>query len=118
MGGGDSESVYARCGMSTCESELKWFSHVERMGSGEFVKEVYESESEGPNQRERSLARLKVRVTEHLGEGGMSGRGVLEQARRECWDRGRWRGFCCGRSLGEHSPREQDVSAIDIDNDK
>ncbi len=51
------ESVYERCGMIACANgvncgvvewvkrhTLKWFGHVERMGSEEFVK-VYESET-------------------------------------------------------------------------
>ncbi len=51
------------------------------------MKKVYESELEGPNRRGRPLGRWKVRVEEYLGERGINGRGVLEQARRECWDR-------------------------------
>ncbi len=50
------------------------------------MKKVYESESEGPNRRGRPLGRCKDRVKEYLGEGGMNGRGRLEQARRKCWD--------------------------------
>ncbi len=99
MGGGNQiiESVYERCSMSACadgvncgvveevmSNMLKWFCHVEKMGSEEFVR-VYESELEGRNRRERALGRQKDRV-EYLGETG-----VLEQAKRECWDRERWR---------------------------
>ncbi len=82
------------------------FSHVERMGSGEFVKKVYESKSEGPNKRGRPLIRWKDRVEEYLGERGISGRGVLEQARRECDDRERWRLLCYGHPLGRRSQKE------------
>ncbi len=46
---------------------LKWFGHVERMWSEEFVK-VYESELEGPYRRGRPLGRWKDRVEEYLGE--------------------------------------------------
>ncbi len=74
---------HERCGMSTfgnrmrCvrsgvvervkRNTLKWFSHVERMGSEEFV-EAYESESEGPNRRGRLLGRWKDRMEEYLRE--------------------------------------------------
>ena len=119
------ESLYERCGMSTCgegvkcgvvewvkRNTLKWFGHVERMGSGEFLK-VYESESCGSNGRGRLLVGWRDRVGEYLGERGMSGRGVLEQARRECWDRERWRLVCRGHPLGGRSWRGQGVRAID-----
>ncbi len=39
-------------------------------------------------------------VEEYLRERGISGRGVVEQARRECLDRKRWKLFSCGHSLG------------------
>ncbi len=97
--GESNESVYERCGMSACVNEvnygvvewvkkntLKWFGHVERMGSEEFMKKVYESVLEGPNRRGRPLGKWKDRV-EYLQERGINRRGVLEQARRECWDR-------------------------------
>ncbi len=95
------------------EKHIEWFGQVERMGSGEFVEKGYESELESPNRRERPLARLKDRVEEYLGESGINGRGVLEAARRECGDRERWRLYCCGHPLGEHSQREQGIRAID-----
>ncbi len=69
---------------------LKLFSHVERMGREEFVK-VCDGEFEGPNRRGRPLGRWKDRMEEYLEERGMSGRGVLEEVRRKCWDRERWR---------------------------
>ncbi len=47
---------------------LKCFACVERMGSEEFVKIVYESELNGPNRRGRPLGRWKDRVEEYLGE--------------------------------------------------
>ncbi len=64
---------------------------MERMGSSEFVKKVHESELEGPNRRGRPLGGWKDRVEEYLGEKGINRRGVLHQARRECWDKERWR---------------------------
>ncbi len=60
------------------------------MGSGEFVR-VYESELKGPNRRGRPLGKWKDRLEDYLGERASNGRRVLEQARRECWGRERWR---------------------------
>ncbi len=41
---------------------MRWFGHIERMGSEEFVKKVYMSEGAGPNSRGRPLGRWKSRV--------------------------------------------------------
>ncbi len=104
----NNESVYERCGLSTCANEvncgvvewikrktLQWFGCVKRMGSGEF-KTVYESELEGHNRTGRPIRRWKDKVEEYLGKIGINGRGVLEEARRVCWDRERWKPFCRG----------------------
>ncbi len=77
---------------------LQWFGHVERMRSKEFVKKVYYSKLEGPNRKGRPLGRWKDRVEYFLGERSINGRGVLTEAKRECWDRERWRLFCRGDS--------------------
>ncbi len=90
------ESVYDRCVLNTCtngvkcrviewlkRNSLKWLGHVERMGSGEFVK-VYESESEGPNRRGKPLGKWKDKVQEYMGERGINGWRVLKQAKRKC----------------------------------
>ncbi len=74
------------CGMNTCANGVKcgvvawvkrntlnWFGHVERMGSGEFVK-VYESELKGPNRRGRPLGRWRDRVEVYLGQRAINGR--------------------------------------------
>ncbi len=73
-------SVYEKYGMSACaigvncgvvewvkRNILKWFNHVERMGSDEFVK-VYESEFESSNRRGRPIGRWKDRVEVYLKE--------------------------------------------------
>ncbi len=52
---------------------------------------MYESEVESPKRTGRPLGRWKDRVEEYLRERVINGRGVLEEARRECWDRERWR---------------------------
>ncbi len=73
------------------KNALKWFGHVKRMGSKEFVK-VFESKSEGPNKSGRPLGNGRIEWRSALErERGISGRRVLEQARKECWDRKRWR---------------------------
>ncbi len=56
--------------------------HVERMGSGEFVKKVYESDSEGPNRRGKPLGKWKDKVEKYLGEREINGRRVLKQAKK------------------------------------
>ncbi len=46
-------------------------------------------------------------------ERGATRRGGLDQARRECLDRERWRLFCRGHPLGGRSRRERGLRAID-----
>ncbi len=58
---------------------LKRSGHVERMGSAEFVKKVYESELEGPNRKGRPLGRWKDRVEEDLGDRGINVRECLNR---------------------------------------
>ncbi len=38
---------------------LRWFGHIERTNSEEFVRKVYVSEIEGPSRRGRPLGRWK-----------------------------------------------------------
>ncbi len=78
---------------------LRWFGHIERMGSEEFVKEVYVNDSDGPNSGGRPLGRRKDRVKEYMCESGAT-REWLDQAVRECLDRERWRLFCHGHLYG------------------
>ncbi len=62
---------------------LRWFGHIERKGSEEFVKKDYMSESVGPNSRGRPPGRWTDRVKEYLCErGAATGRGLV-QAKRE-----------------------------------
>ncbi len=51
-------------------SLLRWFGHIERMGSEEFVKKV--CESVGPDSRGRPLGRWKDRLKEYICETGAS----------------------------------------------
>ncbi len=117
--GDSNKSMYERSGMGSCVNEvnvgvvewvkintLRWFGHMERMGSEEFVKKVYMSESVGSNCRGRPPGRWRDRVKEYMCERDATRRGGLDQAKRECLDRERWRLFCCGHPLGEHSWRE------------
>ncbi len=92
---------------------LRWFGHIEGTGSEEFVKKVYVSESVGPSSRGRPLGRWRDRVKEYKCERGATRGGGLDQAKRECLDRERWRLFCRGHPLGECSRRERGVRAID-----
>ncbi|KAK3889856.1 hypothetical protein Pcinc_006182 [Petrolisthes cinctipes] len=121
--GESNESVYERCGMSEkaigieCgvvervkRNTLRWFGHVERIQSEEFVKKVYGSEVVGPGVRGRPPVRWQNRVKEYVKERNMRGRGGLDQVRRECWNRENWRHFCRGHPLGG---RERGVRAID-----
>ncbi len=93
-------------------STLRWFGHIERMGSEEFVKKVYLSSVKGTNRRRRSLVRWEDRVREYVNERGVRGN-VLDWAKREYMDRERWRSICRGHPLEGHSWRERGVRAID-----
>ncbi len=85
---------------------LRWFDHIERMKSDEYVKKVYVSEIECPNRRGRPLGRWKDMVKEYVSERGATREGRLEQARKEYLDSERWRLFCCGQPHEGHSLRE------------
>ncbi len=65
------------------------------MGSEEFVKKVYMSESVGPISK-RPAGRWRDRVKEYMCERGATSGERLDQAKRECLDRERWRLFCRG----------------------
>ncbi len=75
---------------------LRWFGYIERMGSEQFVKKVNASKSVGPHIRGRPPGRWRDRVKECMCERGATRVGKLDQARRECLDRERWRFFCRG----------------------
>ncbi len=77
--GVSNESVYESCGMGSrangvnCgvvewvkRNTLRWFGHIEKMGSEEFVKKIYMSESVGTNIRGRPLGRWRDRVKEYF----------------------------------------------------
>ncbi len=74
---------------------------------------VYESKLEGSDRRGRPLERWRDRVVGYLGERGINGREVLEEARRECWDRERWRLFCHDHPIRGYFQMERGVRAID-----
>ncbi len=82
------------------------------MGSEE-LKKVSMSESVGPNSRGRSPGMWRDRVKEYMCERGATRRGGLDQAKRECLDRERWRLFCRDHTLGECFWRERGIGAID-----
>ncbi len=82
------------------------------MESEEYVKTVYVRESVGPNRRGKSTGRWKDRVKEYMYERYYY-RGRLDQARRECLDRERWRLLCRVHSLERNFQRECSIRAID-----
>ena len=92
---------------------LRWFGHIDRMGSEEFVKKVYVSGSVGPNCRGRLPGRWRDRIKEYLCEIAATRGEGLDQTRRECLDREKWRHFYYGHTLGERSWRERGIRAID-----
>ncbi len=53
---------------------MRWFGHIERMGSEEFVKKVL-SESVGPNSRGKPPGRWRDRVKKYLCERFATRRG-------------------------------------------
>ncbi len=89
-------------------STLRWFGHFERMENEKFVKKVYLSGVEDSTRRVGPLGRLEDKVKGYLGERGVRRNG-LEQARRECMDKERWRSFGRGHPLGGHSRRKQEL---------
>ncbi len=64
---------------------------------------MYMSESVGSSSRDRLPGRWRERVKEYMCERGATRGGRLDQARRECLDRERWRLFWRGHSLGGRS---------------
>ena len=81
------------------------------MGSEEFVKKVYVSGSVDPNSRGRLPGRWRDRIKEYMCVRGATRGEGLDQRRRECLDREKWRHFYYGHTLGECSRRERGVSA-------
>ncbi len=90
--GESNENVYERCGMRShangvdCgivewvkRNTLRWFGHIERMRSEEFVKKVYMSESVDLSSRERPPGRLRDRAKKYMCERGATRGGGLDQ---------------------------------------
>ncbi len=70
---------------------MKWFGHMERMEESKMTRRVYMSEIEGRNVRGRPPVIWRDRVQEYVRERGEGSLRNLEQARRVCQDRERWR---------------------------
>ncbi len=70
------------------------------------------SESVDPNCRGRLPGRWRDRV-KRVHERDAARKGGLDQAKRECLDRERWRLFCRDHPLGGRSRRERGVRATD-----
>ncbi len=60
---------------------------------------VYMSEIEGENVRGRPPVKWRDRVQEYVRERGEGSLRNLEQGRRACQDRERWKLFCRGHPL-------------------
>ncbi len=59
-------------------NSLRWFAHIERMGSEEFVQKVYMSETVDPNSRGRPPRRWRDRVKEYMCGRGATRGGELD----------------------------------------
>ncbi len=123
--GKSNESTFEMCSMGThpngvnCgvvervkKNTLRFFGHIEEMKSEEFVKSAHEHDCES-NLRGKPLGRWKDRVKEYICENGATREGGLDQGRRECMDRERWRLFCCGHPVGGRFWSHQGIRATD-----
>ncbi len=82
--------VVKKCGVvEEVKRQTKWFGHMERMQEGKMTRRVYMSETEGVNVRGRPAVKWRDRV---------------QEAKRECPDRERWKLFCCGHPLVQWFP--------------
>ncbi len=112
MDGMRNKSVYERFGMchgdegkkrgvveEVKQQTLKWFGHMERMEESKMTRRVYASEIEGGNVRGRPPVKWRDRVQKYVRERGGGSLRNLEQARRVCQDRERWKLFCRGHPL-------------------
>ena len=97
--------VRERCGVgvdvleSVKENTLRWFGHMERMGSERMTKRVYESEVEGQRGRGRPRVRWKDGVERYMCEGGVG----WEEGCQLTEDRVAWRQFIRGHPFGDNS---------------
>ena len=57
-------------------NNLRWFGHIERKKSDEFVEKVYVSEIASPMRRGRPVVRWKDRVKEYMKELLIEGEGL------------------------------------------
>ncbi len=74
------------------------------------------SEIEGGNVRGRPPVKWRDRVQEYVRERGEGSLRNLEQARRECENRERWKLFCRGHPLvgAPRSRRQNEQNRIEI----
>ncbi len=70
-----------------------------RMEEGKMTRRVYVSEIEGEHVKGRPSVKWRDRVQKYVRERGEGSLRNLEQARRECQDREKWKLFCCGHPL-------------------
>ncbi len=93
--------VGKKCGVmeEVKQQTLKWLGHRERMEEGKMTRRIYRNEIEGGNIRRRPPVKWRYRVQEYVRERGERSLRNLEEARRECQDRERWKLFCHGHPL-------------------
>ncbi len=97
------EEVRERCGVdvdvleSVIRNTLRWFSHVEHMGSERLIKKVYESKVEGQRGRGKPRVRWKDGIERYMSEGGVG----WEEGRQLTGNRNVWRQFICGHHFGD-----------------
>ncbi len=72
---------------------------MERMKEGKLTRKVYMNEIDGGNVRGRPPVKWRDRVQEYVREKGEGSLRNLEQAKRGCHDRERWKLFCHGHPL-------------------
>ncbi len=77
------------------------------------IRRVYMSEIEGGNVRGRSPVKWRDRVQEYVRERGERSLRNLEEARRECQDRERWKLFCRGHPL-VGAPRSRHQNELNL----
>ncbi len=90
---------------------LKWFGHIKRMRSEEFVKKVYMSENVGPNSRGRPLGKWRDKVNEYICERDATrGQGWIKQ-RGSAWT-ARGGDFSAMATPLDGAPRESEASEL------
>lgn len=108
------QSVYNTYGMFSKDEDMKcgkiervkcgilrWFGQKERMLESEKMKRMYTSKVVAVTERGRPPVKWEDRMLKYVRERSKKSVRGLEDARRECKDRNKWRLFCRGHPLGQ-----------------